>query len=168
MKWTHWYPIGKSFRLQSESSVSIPRQSMVMEPARKGRCNVHPIKIHKIMEGRLFTQSLEINSPIIMFTFSGSSPDSHFLLRLMPSRSTSTLRVTSNSDTTLKKKKKNVKNIRSQFPFCHKSSNYYISMGFTYQKVKDNEYIFISLLQFGCISKLLLTSPLMRSLCFGQ
>lgn len=45
----------------------------------------------------------EINLPIIMFTFSGSSPDSHFLLRLMPSRSTSTLRVTSNSDTTLKK-----------------------------------------------------------------
>lgn len=30
---TYWYPTGKSLRLQSESSVSIPKQSMVMEPA---------------------------------------------------------------------------------------------------------------------------------------
>ncbi len=31
---TYWYPTGKSLRLQSESSVSIPKQSMVMEPAK--------------------------------------------------------------------------------------------------------------------------------------
>lgn len=33
---TYWYPTGKSLRLQSESSVSIPKQSMVMEPAMMG------------------------------------------------------------------------------------------------------------------------------------
>ena len=33
---TYWYPTGKSLRLQSESSVSIPKQSMVMEPATMG------------------------------------------------------------------------------------------------------------------------------------
>lgn len=33
---THWYPTGKSLRLQSESSVSIPKQSMVMEPTMMG------------------------------------------------------------------------------------------------------------------------------------
>lgn len=36
MKKTYWYPMGKSLRLQSESSVSIPKQSMVMEPAMLG------------------------------------------------------------------------------------------------------------------------------------
>lgn len=30
---TYWYPTGNSLRLQSESSVSIPKQSMVMDPA---------------------------------------------------------------------------------------------------------------------------------------
>lgn len=33
---TNWYPTGKSLRLQSESSVSIPKQSMVMEPTMMG------------------------------------------------------------------------------------------------------------------------------------
>ena len=30
---TYWYPMGKSLCLQSDISVSIPKQSMVMEPA---------------------------------------------------------------------------------------------------------------------------------------
>lgn len=30
---TYWYPMGKSLCLQSDISVSMPKQSMVMEPA---------------------------------------------------------------------------------------------------------------------------------------
>lgn len=62
---------------------------------------IQNIRINEITLQRL---SREFNLPIIMCTFSGSSPANHFLLRPIPSRSTKILRVTSNPETTCRKK----------------------------------------------------------------